>query len=152
MVFIKSVLYLFLLTSSCTKGTPASHHLKGAINIESPLTVKSSKDDWKTVNHEKTINRHSWILIPENELLHRFKRTVPYDDKTFPYKDVGTNKNSKKKIKHNRIAKNNNVENYISNNTSNSINNNSTHKAATKKKKYHRLAHSVHVQSDIRYR
>ena len=152
MISIRSVLYLLLFTNSCTKGTPTSHHFKGDIKIESDLTVKSLKDDWKIDNHEKTINRHSWILIPENEHLHRFKRTVPYDDKTFPYKDVGTNKHSKKKIKNNRITKNNNIENYISNNTSNSINNNSTHKPTTKKKKYHRLAHSVHVQSDIRYR
>ena len=152
MFFIKRVLYLFVLTSSCAKGTPASHHFNEDIEIESPLTVKSSKDDWKISNHEKTINRHSWILIPENEHLHRFRRTVPYDDKTFPYKDVGNNKNSKKKKKHHRIPKNYTIENYISNDTSNPINNNSTHKPATKKKKYHRLAHSVHVQSDIRYR
>ena len=152
MFFIKRVLYLIVLTSSCAKRTPASHHFNEDIKIESPLTVKSLKDDWKIGNHEKTINRHSWILIPENEHLHRFKRTVPYDDKTFPYKDVGNNKNSKKKKKHNRIPKNYTIENYISNNTSNPINNNSTHKVTTKKKKYHRLAHSVHVQSDIRYR
>ena len=85
------------------------------LHILSPLTVKSLKDDWKIGNHEKTINRHSWILIPENEHLHRFKRTVPYDDKTFPYKDLSNNKNSEKKKKHNRIAKNINIGNYISN-------------------------------------
>ena len=151
MFLIKSVLCLILLMVSTTKGTPALRLSKDDIKIESPLTAKSLKDDWKIGNHEKAINRHSWILIPENEHLHRFKRTVPYDDKTFPYKDLGNNKNSEKK-KYNRIAKNINIGNYISNNTSNSINNNSTHKPATKKKKYHRLAHSVHVQSDIRYR
>ena len=136
------VLYLLVLTTSYTKSVPTPFNFDNdIIKLESPLTSKSHKNDWKmSSNHEKHINRHSWVLIPENEHLHRrFKRTVPYDDKTFPYKDVGNNNNSKEKKKNN-------------NNTSNPINNNSTHKAASKKKKYHRLAHSVHVQSDIRYR
>ena len=141
-MILKSVLYLFVLTISCTQSSPTSSFNFDNDKIklgDSTLNSKSFKNDWKiSSNHEKHINRHSWVLIPENEHLHRrFRRTVPYDDKTFPYKDVGNNNNSKKKN---------------NNNTSNPINNNSTHKAASKKKKYHRLAHSVHVQSDIRYR
>ena len=139
---LKRFAYLLVLTISCTKSspTPSFNFDNDIIKLgESPLNSKSSKNDWKiSSNHEKHINRHSWVLIPANEHLHRrFRRTVPYDDKTFPYKDVGNNNNSKKKN---------------NNNTSNPISNNSTHKAASKKKKYHRLAHSVHVQSDIRYR
>ena len=144
-MILKSVSYLLLLTIiSYTKSNPTSsfNFDNDIIKLgESPLNSKSFKNDWKiSSTHEKHINRHSWVLIPQNEHLHRrFRRTVPYDDKTFPYKDVGNNNNSKEKKKNN-------------NNTSNPINNNSTHKAAPKKKKYHRLAHSVHVQSDIRYR
>ena len=144
-MILKSVSYLLVLTITCTQSspTPSFNFDNDIIKLgeSPPLNSKSFNNDWKiSSNHEKHINRHSWVLIPQNEHLHRrFRRTVPYDDKTFPYKDVGNNNNSKKKKKNN-------------NNTSNPISNNSTHKAASTKKKYHRLAHSVHVQSDIRYR
>ena len=111
------------------------------------MTDKILKDDLKKIpNHEKNINQHSWILIPENEHHIRFKRTVSYDEKNmfpYPYMDLGNNNNITEKTK-----KHNN------HNSSNPINNNNSNDkaATTKKKKYHRLAHSVHVQSDIRYR
>ena len=154
MILFKSVLLVFAFANAWVKGSPAPK-----LEIEHDVvkekynygTAKQYlKDDWKNNPiHEKHINRHSWILIPEKyeHHLHRFKRTVPYEEEedndktTFPYKDLGNNNNIKRKNKKKR------------NHTSNTINNNnSTRKATTKKKKYHRLAHTVHVQSDIRYR
>ena len=131
-MFLKRILYLCVLTSSCTQATPLSLKFVDGVKKESPVVAKAIKNDWKISNHETQLNRHSWILVPENEHF-RFKRTVPYDNTTFPYKDIGNNK-----------KKNNNI--------SSPINNSSVHTAITKKKKYHRLAHSVNVQSDIRYR
>ena len=102
----------------------------------STFIPKIKYDDWKISNHEKNINRHSWILIPEEKRV-RFKRTVPAPPQKnppttsySPYKDEAKNQN-------NSIP----------------ITNESHHTAtSSKKKKYHRLAHSVNVQSDIRYR
>ena len=135
-MFLKGILYLCVLTCSYTQGSTLSSEFVNEVKKGPPVVSKPIKDDWKTSKHEEHLNRHSWVLLPENEHF-RFKRTVPYDDKTFPYKDIG-------RVSHNNTKNNNNI--------SHPINTNSVHTATTKKKKYHRLAHSVHVQSDIRYR
>ena len=123
--------YLCVFITSFQKVTSSV-----GVKKKSIFKPKVIYDDWKISNHEKNINRHSWILVPEEKSV-RFKRTVPFNQPKNPpttlygpYKDEAKNQN-------NSIP----------------ITNESHHTTtSSKKKKYHRLAHSVNVQSDIRYR
>ena len=82
-MFLKIVLCFCLITRFWAKGTPTPFYFESDSASNDPLKQKSSKQGWDISSGEKYMNKHSLILIPEDQYHHRFKRSVSYDGKLF---------------------------------------------------------------------